>query len=480
MLVRAGSGVAVSLKQHAFYAVGAAMIGAGTRFLILVLLARLFPQAQVGQFAYVLFLVDVSFLLVCFGMNAAAGRYLAEYAAEPARRASFFVWWCRRSIWVPPIAGGAVLLVLLASGLELSPAAAAGIAFWAMAYAGQSLLLAAFAGLQRFDQVFAVTALGAAASLSAVVLAAWAGLPLAGLYALMGAACIASVLLALKHFSPLWRAGQPAGARPGFWAITSSYSLNMWLTALLWALVWSRGELPVVRHWLGDVALAHYSVALSLMAGLMTAVMLGSAVFAAQVTRLWGEDRKPEAYTLCRKVSEWQLVVAAIGAAFVVCFNEELVRVAFGEGYADSAAILAVLVCGLPVMALAMQNHLIQIKTNGRFSRNVAVLGLVVLLVVAITLVPYWGAQGAAIARVATMGLMGAASIAYLLMRIDASVLPRCPIAATMLVPVLALVVLFDGEEITDRAIVFLICALCIGAGHVLARGRKPTGEVRP
>lgn len=470
----------MSLKQHAIYAAGAGLIGAGTRFLTLVLLARFFPEAQVGQFAYMLFLVDLSFLLVSFGMNGVASRYLAEYAAEPARRASFFVWWCRRSFWVPPAAGGAVLLAALASGLELSPAAAAGIAFWAMAYAGQSLLLAAFAGLQRFDQVFAVTALGAAASLSAVVLAAWAGLPLAGLYALMGAACIASVLLALKYFSPLWRAGQPAGARPGFWAGIAGYSLNMWLTALLWALVWSRGELPVVRHWLGDVALAHYSVALSLMAGLMTAVMLGTSGFAVQVTRLWGEGRKPEAYTLCRRVSEWQLLVAAIGAAFVVCFNEELVRVAFGSGYADSAAILAVLVCGVPVMALAMQNHLIQIKTNGRFSRDVAVLGLIVLLVGAVTLVPHWEAQGAAIARVATMGLMGAASIAYLLMRIDASVLPRYPIAATMLVPVAALIVLLDGEEITGRMLVFLICVLCTGAGLALARGRNVAGGVRP
>ena len=153
---------------------------------------------------------------------------------------------------------------------------------------------------------------------------------------------------------------------------------------------------------------------------------------------------------------------------------------AFGSGYADAAAVLALLVCGVPVMALAMQNHLIQIKTNGRFSRDVAVLGLIVLLGAAVTLVPYWEAQGAALARVATMALMGAASIVYLLMRIGASVLPRYPIAATTLVPVAALIVLFDGEEIADRALVFLICILCIGAGHVLARGRNPAGGVRP
>lgn len=469
----------MSLKRHAMYSAGAALVGAGTRFLILMLLARMFPQAQVGQFAYVLFLVDIGFLLVTFGMNAVASRYLAEYAADPNRRASLFVWWYRRSRWVPFAAAAAVLLAAMASGLEVSLAAGAGIAFWAFAYAGQSLVLAAFVGLQRFDQVFAVTALGSAASIATVMLAAWAALPLAGLYALMGVACIASVLLALKSFAPLWSARRQAGAMQSFWAGTAGYSLNMWLTALLWALVWSRGELPVVHHWLGDVALAHYSVALSLMGGLMMAVMLGSAGFAVQVTRLWGEGRKPEAYALCRKVSEWQLVIAVVGAVLVVCFNVELVRVAFGDDYADSAAVLAVLVCGVPAMALVMQNHLVQIKTNGRFSRNVAVLGVIVLLVAAVVLVPHWGNQGAALARLGTMAWMTAACIFYVLLRIDAKALPSYPMMATLLLPVSALVVLFDGEEITVRVVVFLVCAVCLWACHALTRKQYPIGGAR-
>lgn len=454
----------MSLRHHAIYAAGAGLIGAGTRFLTLVLLARFFPEAQVGQFAYMLFLVDLSFLIVCFGMNGVASRYLAEYAAEPARRASFFVWWCRRAIWVPPTAGGAVLLAAMASGLEVSPAAAAGIAFWAMAYAGQSLALAAFAGLQRFDQVFAVVALGAAASLAAVVLAAWAALPLAGLYALMGAACIASVLLALRHFSPLWGAGRLAGARPGFWAGIAGYSLNMWLTALLWALVWSRGELPVVRYWLGDVALAHYSVALSLMAGLMTAVMLGTSGFAAQVTRLWGEGRKPEAYTLCRKVSEWQLVVAVSGASAAILFGSEIIDFAFGVDYSGSISILAVLACGVPAMAFIMQNHLIQIETNARFTRNCAVAGVFFLLLSAFMLTDRFGAEGAALSRVGTMGLMVLANVVFLGFIGASAALPKFHAALFAVLPGALVILNLQAQSLAIRALAFtIVVALALG-----------------
>lgn len=462
-------GAAVSLKSHAFYSAGAALIGAATRFLILMLLARLFPQAQVGQFVYVLFLVDLSFLFVSFGMNGVASRYLAEYASAPEHRARFFVWWCRRSLWVLPAAGAAVVLAAMASGLAMPPAALAAIALWAMAYAAQALILAAFVGLQRFDQVFAVSAIGAVAALTAVLLAVFMSLPLAGLYALMAVACLISLIASLRVFSPLWHEGRSASEPAGFWTGVASYSLNMWLTVFLLALVWSRGELPVVRHWLGDVALAHYGVALSIMAGLMTAVMLGISGFAVQVTRLWGEGRKTDAYALCRKVSEWQMVIAALGAAFVVCFNKELVTLVFGEAYADSAAFLAVMVCGVPVMALAMQNHLIQIKTDGRFSRNVAVLGVIVLLALAVSFVPYAGGSGAALARAVTMGLMGASSIAYVLMRMDAAALPRYPIAFVMLIPAAALGFLFGGEYAEGRAVVFLVCLLLVMMCCVLA-----------
>lgn len=428
----------MSLKRHALYSAGAALIGAGARFLTLMLLARLFPQAEVGQFAYVLFLVDLSFLLVSFGMNGVASRYLAEYTATPERRARFFVWWCRRSLWVPPAASVAVVLAAMVSGLAMSPSALSAIALWAMAYAAQALVLAAFAGLQRFDQMFAVTAMGATASLAAVAVAAVMALPLAGLYALMGAACLVSMAHALRQFSPFWHEGRSSLEPTGLWTGIASYSLNMWLTALLWALVWSRGELPVVRYWLGDVALAHYSVALSLMAGLMTAVMLGSSGFAAQVTRLWGEGRTSDAYALCRKVSEWQLVIASFSALIVVSFSRELVRMAFGSDYADAASILATLVCGLPAMAFAMQNHLIQIKTDARFNRNVALLGVMALWGAAVVLVPQFSGEGAAFARASTMVLMAGCSVVYLLWHAESAALPRKLVVATACLPGLA------------------------------------------
>ena len=93
--------------------------------------------------------------------------------------------------------------------------------------------------------------------------------------------------------------------------------LNIWITALLWALVWSRGELPIVRAFLGDSGVAHYSAALTLLGGAIAGVSLGIGGVAPQLTRLWGEGKHAEALATARRVMDIQVLLCG-GAALGV------------------------------------------------------------------------------------------------------------------------------------------------------------------
>jgi O-antigen/teichoic acid export membrane protein len=186
----------------------------------------------------------------------------------------------------------------------------------------------------------------------------------------------------------------------------------MWITALLWSLVWSRGEMPIVRGHLGDLGIAHYAAALTLFGGAIQAVMLAVSGLAPHLTRLWGEGRRPEAIALARDVMDVQLLACGLGSVWLACVSPELMGTAFGAAYRDQAANLVILSVGLVAMAPSAHNHLLQIATDARFSRNSTIVGLVVLLASALLLVSGFGLAGAAFARTLAMSVLAGVTLA--------------------------------------------------------------------
>ncbi|UUZ63754.1 hypothetical protein LP417_31540 [Polaromonas sp. P1-6] len=106
-----------------------------------------------------------------------------------------------------------------------------------------------------------------------------------------------------------------------------------------------------------------------------------------------------------------QLLVCGGAAIVLICFGPELMELAFGAKYRAQAETLAILSVALVSMALSNQNHLLQIATNGRFSRNASLVGLAVLMALAFVLIPMFGVLGAALARAITMIFLALISI---------------------------------------------------------------------
>ena len=78
----------MSIRVHAAWSAGAAILLTASRFAPLAVLARRLNPHALGLYAYAQWMVDIGFLVASFGFNGAASRYLAEYRSRPglARR----------------------------------------------------------------------------------------------------------------------------------------------------------------------------------------------------------------------------------------------------------------------------------------------------------------------------------------------------------------------------------------------------------
>ena len=391
-----------SLKKHAFWSAGAAIVLTGSRFVLAAVLARRLSQEAFGQYAYAQWLVDISFLLLTLGATGAVSRYTAEYRHDPVWVAGFLRVWRRYALLLPLGAGLVAVLGSYVSHLDLSPTGRACLVAWTVTSGLWAMQTAALTGLQRFDLIFRANAIAAITMLGGAMF-----LPMASTdpsRALLLMAC-ASLLAAAVGFHAVSRAAVPGNASPNKdeQRRIVRYAINIWLTAILWNLVWSRGEIPIVRAYLGDASLAQYSVALTLLGGAIAGVMLGIGGLAPQVTRYWGEGNREGAVGLCRKVMDMQLLTCGAASLGLVWLAPELLRFGFGAGYAGSVGVLSILALMLPTMALSLHNHLLQIVTDSRFNRDSTLAGLVVLMLAAVLLVPRFGITGAAVARVSAL-----------------------------------------------------------------------------
>lgn len=399
----------MSIRVHAAWSGGAAILLTASRFALLAVLARRLDPHALGLYAYAQWMVDIGFLVASFGANGAASRYMAEYRSRPGLMLAFLRLW-RLPSFLLPLAGALIaVLGTRLTGAEVSFQGLGALSLWALFAGLWAMQTSVLTGLQRFDLVFLANLLAAAVMVLGAAFMPMTRNDPSSAFLIMGAGCAAAFMVGLL---PVQRLSRSRTAPPESLDKDSilRYCLNVWITALLWSLVWSRGEVPLVRHFLGDAQLASYTVSLSLVGGAIAGVMLGVGGIAPQVTRLLGEARLDEAIRLCRKVGDWQLLLGGSAAALLIWLSPELLRLAFGPSYSAAIPALSLLAAGLPALSFSMHNHLLQIQTGARFNRNTTLLGLAVLGVAAILLIPSFGIEGGALARVSTLWLLALVS----------------------------------------------------------------------
>jgi O-antigen/teichoic acid export membrane protein len=386
------------------------MVLTGARFFLTALLARRLTQDAFGQYGYIQWLIDLAFLICSLGVPGVAGRFVAEYRSQPLTLAAFMRSWWPFAIGLPMLSAAVALSASLLLGLPLSSFALAMVALWAFAGGAWTMQTAALIGAQRFDLVLLANLSAAVIMLSGAALLPLETGGVGLMFAVMAVATGSAALFGVRVTFGLTNPNSP-GLAPAQWRTIRSYAGNIWLTAILWSLVWSRGELPIVRAHLGDSGVAAYTTALTLFGGAIQGVMLGVSGVLPELTRLFGEGREAEMTSLARRVMDLQLLPCAAAALGAICVGPELLTLAFGDRYSQSANALALLGVGLLSLVLSIHNHMLQIATNARYNRNTSLLGMAVLFAAALPLVARFGIDGAAAARAGTMLLLAGISL---------------------------------------------------------------------
>lgn len=407
-----GPGAVVSLIRQTAWAAAATVVLSGSRFALAVILARRLSVDLFGKFAFAQWVVDVAFLACSLGVAGVLARYVAESKHDAHLTSAMIRRVLPYAAGLPLLAGLVVVVGVRLSGFPLSLVDLAALGVWTAANGTWAMQTAVLTGSQRFDLVFVANALAAAVMLGvALLIPSSAASPML-LFACMAVASALGAAIGVR--STLRLAGPaPSPITQQRSLAVRRYAFNIWVTALLWNLVWSRGELPVVQATLGYVGVARYSVALTLFGATIQCVMLAVAAAGPQLTRLWGEGSHEAAVALARRFLDTQLLVCGLAAIALVNLGPELVTLMFASEYRDQGYTLAILAIGLLATTVSSQSHLLQIASDGRFTRNSTLMGLVILLCASVSAVPIFGLPGAALARVSTMLIVAAITLYF-------------------------------------------------------------------
>jgi O-antigen/teichoic acid export membrane protein len=470
----------VSLVRQSVWAAAAAITLTAARFALVAIVARRLSQVGFGRFAYAQWLVDVAFLVCSLGVTGVASRYVAEYRTRPERLAALLVRWRPFAFGLPILASGAMLLGAQISDLRPGLAASATLLLWAAANGLWAMQTAVLSGLQRFDLIFRANVLAAAIMLTGALMLPLHRDDIALLFALMALACAAAATVGIAATRHLV-SGVVGSIEPDGWRRIREYAFNIWITALLWSLVWSRGEMPIVRGYLGDAGVAQYAAAMTLFGGAIQGVMLAVSGVAPQLTMLWGGGRRDEAVATARAVMDVQLLFCAAGALLLICLGPELISLAFGSAYRQASGPLSILAVGLLATSVSSHNHVLQIATDARFSRDIMLFGLVLLFGAAVLLTPLYGLVGSAIARAGTMLVLAVVSLVVVARRWGWQSIPgRNVLIVTIVVGVSAFAAAWEHRGAVVVRVILLSIALTVLALSVRDRHGRLLSAVVP
>lgn len=373
-------------------------------FAISVVAARVLGPDGMGRQSFIAFVAATTTLLLTGGLAASLMRHVAELVGRRQQQQidALVRWTARRQAVAALVAGAVVMAAGLVQGEGLETA-------WAFAAAGAAIGVvhsvpnAVLVGFQRWRQhslrALVTGGVGAVATIAVLLL----GGGIVGMFA-VEAAVTAGGLVAMTTLAtrlvPGWRRGT-ADLDPDVQRRTRTYARGALLQLVLHVIVWRRTELFVLERTSTPAALAHYSIAFSMLAVLSRVPISLTATLSPAFATLKGagqHDRIVAGFARAVRL----LLLASLPITFaVLAAGPRLLTSVYGGAYRPAGTALLIMACAFPLVAL---HHIGVSLLQGLGTVRPLVIGgaaaTVVDLVLAIALIPDHGATGAAIANV--------------------------------------------------------------------------------
>lgn len=404
------------LARHTAFSFIALLSSATLGIGLTALVARALAPEAMGHYSLVVWLTSLAGLLANLGYVTTTTRFMAERLGQdrPQAAAEVLAHATRQVAWTGL---GVTLLVLalapfaplLYRSMDITLMLSIG-ALGILPTAMSALFAGACQGLQRYDWMAAVTALGTLLTLGGAIAVLLAGGGIPALLAVTAGVALVSCLLyagLLASWTPrFWQARIPPEARRDLsrfqWAVFAMLGLD--------AIVWQRSEIFFLGAWAPAQQVAFYSLAFGLATmamKLLPGTLVGLLIpMMARSEGAGDRDATARVFThSCRAMAMLALPVA-VGGSLVAL---PLVELLYGSAYLPVAGLLAALLgAGALVMIYGYPASSVLYSTGGeRYLVKVGVSVAVLNILLDVTLIPAWGAWGA----VAANGLAQLASL---------------------------------------------------------------------
>lgn len=395
-----------SLTQVAAWSLIAAVLARGANFAAMAICARLLGKADFGVVGVIQTTVGMLAPFASMGLALTTTKFVSEFRDRDPERAGRII---ALSLWVGAIAGTGMSLALVAlapvlasSGfaapeLRLHLAASAGLLVLGVIEAVQGGVMA---GLEAFARIARLSAWSGVASLPVTILLTYRFGITGAIASLTVALAITCVLNAIALRGECAARGIRVSLRGwrGESAILLSFSLPAYLSGILVAPVtWFSGTL-LVKYGGGLPEMAVFTAADRFRFLLIFVPLAVSRVAVPALTRsrAAGDERG------YRSALQWNLgfaLLATAPAAAVCALLSRQFMALFGESFADSWAVLAVLAISALPTVMNTQLGAALLSNGSAWSRAFADAVLaVVFLGVAWVCVPLFHATGLALA----------------------------------------------------------------------------------
>lgn len=381
---------------------------------VAVVLARRLGPELFGLFVFVQWLIDMTFLVYSGGLTGVATRFFPQSAGnDTGRIPGFNRWFLQVGALAALLTSCFATLSALAFSNLGSVAPVAAVTFWAATYSIWALLGARAQGLFQFKRFAASSAMFVVVALVGLALPQVGG----DLFGAMLAVAAANLAAGACCATDLFSGGSMSRNEPLAEAhskLIRPYATNAWLTSIVASLVWSRGEISLVKGHLGETAVGYYSVGLTLSGIVNQGIGLLTGALWPQIARAWDNGDRDELLRFSSLVTNLLMLIAGLSAGFVICFATHIIVLLFGEEFLQSSKLVVILALGVVGLSCGCAHLVIQAATNGKFARDVNVAGGVALFGAAFVLIPRFGIEGAAAARSAIQIGVGVLTLAWL------------------------------------------------------------------
>lgn len=406
-----------SLAHKTAWSAAASICNLCGRLAVQITLARTLGPEGVGRLAYIVWLIEVSNLLVCLGLPNSLTRYLAElhghHQAEEAGR--FARWVYLRYLLLALVGAMAVGLFFLRSpesgGIE---SALPLLMLLFVARGLESINHADLAGRQRFDLLARVNVASALSLVAGVAV----GATLYGVPGALAGYLVGALIPAAYSFTILkgYTLGQAPDAelRRRVW----KFALNTWLAMVVSAFVWTRIEVFFLTRYWNAVEVAMFTVALTFADLVRQVAAMFSGAFMPHFSHLLGNghrDLVQRQYATATRLMALLIVPAAFGGSALM---PVLVPWMFGEQFAAAVPNAMVLTVTASLAFSQIGSSLVYAKERSGFIAFSGIAGAALSIACGVFVISAFGAWGAVWCRLGVQSIMIALGTWFIVARL--------------------------------------------------------------